>query len=259
MNLSEVLLLTADLLGLVHRSTATGGTNGSVIDSALNERTNWFADGTIFFLSGDLAGKTAVITGNNGTTITFPAQSSAVKAGDLYAASRGVYNRAQLVSAINLALQDVGQVTQYNQSLTQVDGQSSYTLPAGISNLVRVDIAQNATEPYEWKRSHYWEEIGGALEFDRGKAPTNTGAPLRLWYNAPHEPVNQDSDPISPVIAPMRLAWTAALYAATDRAKLESNDERLGDFIKMAQTESSIMAVRYPIRNYAIDPHLSNL
>jgi len=68
-----------------------------------------------------------------------------------------------------------------------VANQEEYTLPTGVDNLVSVEIAAAAAEPYGWVESLHWRETaGGKLRFISGWQPGLAGYKMRLSYNDKH-------------------------------------------------------------------------
>ncbi len=87
-----------------------------------------------------------------------------VAAGDQYALARAHYKRAALIDAVNQALRDAGTLTQIDQTLTVVDGQTEYALPADVGNLVSVLTTSGTSAPYTWTLSYNWMEVTGEAD-----------------------------------------------------------------------------------------------
>lgn len=259
MTLFNALHQTARLLEDVHESLATGGTTSTLVDTTLNFNDSWWTGGTLFIHTGALAGRTIKVTGYNNTTktVSFAAQTSAIVAGVRYSLARAHFDRQLLVDAINAALGELGTVTQINTALLVTADTTDYTLPAGVANLVRVDTTADLVAPITWSNSHFWREDAGSLRFDNGKAPTEVGAAIRVFYNLPHAEVSADADVIALAINPARLAWSAAYYAVLQRSKVVSNDERLKDFLKMAAGNKAALEIQYPVVKMQPTPKLA--
>lgn len=255
MNLSDALLDAVDAAAQVYRGTATGGSTTTLADSLLGIPNNdVFNGGALFFLSGANAGVCATITDFVGATGTFSfATLQAVGAGVGYAATR--VSRSRLVMAVQTALDEYRNIQMVNTALLVTADTEQYTLPAGVSNLFRVEIARNTAQPYGWSKSGYWRERDGVLMFLSGKQPTDAGKTIRLWYNAPHPAVSSDTDPIDEVVSPYRLKWTAAYHLLLSLMHVERNNkEDFEKLLALVQNKMNEAAVRYPIRYASRDP-----
>lgn len=80
LELSKILQNTVE-------SVATGGSTTTLEDSARGEYADYFDGGTIWFISGNNASKSAVIADWITTKFTFATQAGACAAGNKYAAS----------------------------------------------------------------------------------------------------------------------------------------------------------------------------
>lgn len=119
-------------------------------------------------------------------------------------------NREDVVDAINLALLDMGLVTKVDETLTVVSNQTEYTLPAGVFNVVRVQVASSSSADYDYQTQYNWREIDGTL-YIPDAMKLNSGNKIRIYYNAPHDEVSSDTDIISDAI-PLALLTTMAAY-----------------------------------------------
>lgn len=262
MILSAACLRTARLVGRGYAgaATSTSANATTLVDASQKSTTDdYFNGGVIFFLSGANAGLVRTITDyvNSTRTFTFAAVTGNPAAGDRYEVYRDNYNRFELVQAVSQALDEIGTVTQHNDTVVVDVDVDEYDLPAGVYNVVRVEEAANAAAPYGWEARYSWAENANHLIFDPGKAPANDGNLLRIWYNAPHALVVNDSDVISDYINPERLAWAAAYYAAYNRMRVvEGDDPKLKEYIQLAGTRMAEMAVRYPVRLMTPTPRL---
>lgn len=248
--LADILLKTAFALKSLRNSLATGGSTTTLIDTNLSEPNDFFNGGTIFFLSGTLIGKTAIITDWNATTFTFtiPTQTAAVVSGVRYAIAESRYPRETMVQAINMALAELGNVLQRDETLITEEDLAEYQLPSGVSNIKRVQIATSDTEPFNWDAPHHWwTEWDGLLVFTEAHIPETADMPIRLWYEEPHEAVYNDADEISSAIYPERLSWTAAWLAALNRSGLAENSEPHSTFVAQLANQMRLMQAKHPI------------
>lgn len=237
----------------VVEGAATGGSTTTLVDANfpwLVDGTNPPADdyyngGTVWFLTGDLAGKSALVTdwARATKTATFGTQTHAVAAGVQYAIVPKDYPLFILRQRVNLALSRIGNVDQRSTSLTTVTNQQSYTLPAGVSNVKRVEIARTTAAPYAYGVHHQWREIGGALEFMEAYQPSETGHIIRLTYAAPLARLDEDADTIPDLIHPELVRWWSVYEAlrwkvgrtdAGDKAAVQA----LNEGIAMAEQEA---------------------
>ncbi len=255
--LAQALLQTAYCLKSLRNSLATGGSTTTLIDSLMVEPDQFFNNGTLFFLSGVLIGKSVVITDWDETTKTFlfATQTNAVAAGVRYAVAESRYPREAMVQAINQALGELGPLLQRNEALLTVVDQAEYTLPAGVSDVKRVQFANETTAPYQWEAPHHWwMEWNGKLIFDESHLPDENDLLIRVWYEAKHADVYLDADVISDAIHINRLAWTAAWLAALNRTGLAENSEPHAKEVAGIANQMRIMQARHPIYSMPRDP-----
>lgn len=254
MELAEILLKVSNCLASVRSSQSTSaGTTSTLVDSNMIALDDQFKNGIIFFLSGVLAGKTAVITGWNYATktFTFAAQSAAPGSGIRYAVSDPRWPRETQVNAVNQALGSMGTLTTKNETLTTIADQVEYTLPIGVRMIKRVQFANNLVEPYDFGKPHrWWIERNGTLYF-YDNIPAYTGYKIRLWHDIEHAQVYLDTDEIDVMIDPTYLSWKAAWYAAIQRTAISGNNETDTENIatitnQVAQLEAGIQNTRMP-------------
>jgi hypothetical protein len=218
--LFDVALPVAEIVHLPHRGAATVvGTATTLIDTVRATQNGYFNGGTIFIISGASAGKFSRISGYNQGIFTFDTVTTLNGVGDRYAAVLAEISLYDIISAINLALLDVGNLVKEDIQLTVVADQEEYTLPTGVSNLCRVETTQSTTTPYEYKESKHWDEIGGTLRFDTGYRPGAAGTKLRLTYLVPHVTVNVAADVIDSQISKASLVHFAVAKVYEEQYK----------------------------------------
>lgn len=211
------------------RGDATSGSTTTLVDNVGRfEGDDFFDQGTLFMLSGNLAEQTMVISSWDGTTktFTFPTQGSPVGAGDDYGAIPKDYPKWLMVEAINQALIDIGKLPNTNTTLTTVTNQEEYTLPADVEDIKRVEIAHSLVAPYLFVPHVNWREREGKLVFDTDYEPAVDGYKIRLSYNEPHDTVSAGSDLIDDLIDRELLRWSAAVFAL--RWRMNRNPEAVG-------------------------------
>lgn len=260
MNLGETLYRTAAILQRTLRhGVATGGDSSTLVDTNLNEPADYFDGGTLFFLSGTLAGQTRVITdwSLSAHTFTFPLVApNPVAAGQHYAALSKLYSREALVAAVNQALKALGPFSMKNDTLVIVAQTERYALPVGVGRVLQVQIEQEAgvfSRPYQ-----SWEEVGGYLYIDQGDyamLDNLAGLHLRLWYEGEHPFITGDTDAINADIHPELLATAAAWQAATNKiaagaspSQSASVDASLASALEQAQRRYPILRKRKTIK-----------
>ena len=224
-----MLKLSIILKAARHSTSDSSGSTTTLIDSRMtSEPDDFFKGGTIWFNSGDLDGKTAVITDFDSATgtFTFPAQTSVVASGISYSAAGPTYSREDLVASINQALTSIGPLpTIYeNVGFITVEDQEEYTLPTGVSNVKKVFIASSLVAPFGWAENTGWFENNGSLWFDM-EIPSTAAMLIRLYYEEPHAEVSLDADAISDALHPDLIIWTAANNAVLNRAGVAENSE----------------------------------
>lgn len=194
-------------------------------DDHYNKGTIWFLDCSLTSLNGTSKVVTDFATVTGTSTYTFAAANAQTKSGDKYAVANSIYPRYVLRRAINLAVADIGNVDQQSTSLTTVANQSSYTLPTGVYNVVKVEIAQDTSDPYDYMQVYHYQEINGQLQFLPGHQPMLTGYIIRLTYNAPLAELNDDSDTLPNLLNRSWLRWTSKAHALRWRLREVKEDE----------------------------------
>lgn len=261
--LAGATLALSRVLGNTLEGVSTGGNATTLVDAAQSQPADFFTGGTIWFLSGANAGKSAVITAWDPVThtFTFAAPGGVCAAGNLYAAAPLDFPRYLLVQALNQALVSLGPALTFNTALVVVADQESYILPAGVEHVVSVEIAQESTAPYLYQPHYHWTEDAGALRFDTDLAPGLgvVGYKLRLGY-IPYSitALALDADLVSPALHPDLLSWLAAVHALRWRVSRQGGDEpwwntRLNEALLRAEQERSAHPV---ISQRERDPHL---
>lgn len=257
--LFQVLLDVARTCGVLVSGTATGGSTTTLVDTNRLEQDDYFKGGTLFFRSGtgliNTTAKPTAYTGSSGT-FTFATQ-TAPSAGVLYSASN--QSRDTLVQAVNLALTHMGVYTATDTSVALVNGTLEYDLPAGVSNVVRLEapvLYDTIHSNLAYAKMYQWEEDNGKL---RLKYPITGayGEDLRIYYNCYHAEVNADADVISDLFNRQRLMWTAAYFFEYERMQFSGNaDQKETMLMQTASMREMQMAQTFPVKNIPRDPIL---
>lgn len=183
--LIEASLAVAHQCADVYHGVSTGGTAASLVDNKLNFRKGKFDNGVIWILSGDNAGQWGdVISYSSGTFTLGTTFAHAIVAGVQYAVvpDAGPMNRSVLSQVVNDACRMAGMVYTHDDTVTIVTSQEEYTLPAGVSDVRRVEEATSSVAPFAWEINPYWHENGGILIFHPDHVPENPGNKMRIWY-----------------------------------------------------------------------------
>jgi hypothetical protein len=247
--LASAILELAKILGYVRQSTTTAaGTATTLVDSARDEPNDFWNKGTLWVLSGAHAGKTRRISdwALSGTTLTHDTLTTAAGSGVSYALADLTYPRDVLIDAVQRALRSMGDLPDYDTSLTTVAEQVRYQLPAGVYNVREVSWGDSEVDPIHYPLSYAWREIDGYIEFDAGRQPMVSGRTLRLTYMAPHAAVSADTDTISDYVHVERLIWEAAVHAR--RWKFQRTGKKAdADLLNEALAQAAVMAGRHPV------------
>lgn len=253
---AAMIFQIANCLKALRRSTSTAvGTTTTLVDSRMDEPDGWFDGGSIWFLSGDLAGLSAIVTTWDlpTKTFTFPAQALAPGSGIKYAVMEKKYTREDLVQALNMALLALGPFDEVDETLLTVANEDIYTLPVGVSHVKRVQFATSKTEPYTWTNPYpFFSEHDGKLYLDAAHLYGSADYKIRLVWEKQHADVYADADAVTDDVHPLRLAWEAAYHAALMRSgKAEQSDPTTKEMIAIAN-QMRVEMRRFPVRR--IDP-----
>ena len=215
--LFSVALSVAEKVEMPHRGVSTGGSVTTLIDANTSTQDGLFNGGTLFIQSGSQANTYQRITRYlSDGTYTFATVAPAVAADARYTAVS--LNINAIIAAVNSALRDIGQTLAEDSSLVVVANQAEYTLPAGVSNVRKVEDMAAAVPSVKYR----WDEIGGKLRFSNGFAAA--GSSLRLTYRAQHAPVSLAADVISNYVDASWLVSKSALLMMQDLERT-SNDK----------------------------------
>lgn len=225
----------ARIITNVVEGAATSGSTTTLVDTNFPYRMDranapiddFYNRGTLFLKTSTQAGISPaciIVTdwARSSQTITFAALAKTITAGDTYALIDNTYPLYVLTQAINMAIGEIGGVDATNTSLSTIDETISYSLPTGVSNVVKVEVANETSTPYTWTVHNNWRIIGSTLEFD--SAPVG-GYVIRLTYRSVPTELTTDAGTISDQINPDWLKYTAATYALNWRLSLVDDDE----------------------------------
>jgi hypothetical protein len=238
------------------RSTATGGSTSTLVDTDRFEGSDFFDKGTLFILGGSLSNKAPIISNwdNTTKTFTFATQSASVVAGDVYSAIPRDFPKGVMIKAVNQALDRIGILPKTDINLVTVADQEEYTLPNGVCGVKGVEIATTDSSPYYYVPHYNWIEREGKLVFDTDYQPMVDDYKIRLSYNAAHPDVSDDDDVIDDLIDRELLRWTAAVHAL--RWRMIRNPEEVGARMNEALANENKFLHRKP-KVFHRDPHFS--
>jgi len=256
MILFDALYNLAFILQDFVRSTATSGSQTTLYDTVARfEPDDYFTNGTLFLLSGNNADNAVVITDwdQAASKFTFANLGTLCATGDIYAAIPKDFPKGLMVECINQALKGID-LPKTDATLTTVTNQEEYTLPDGVYNVKRVEIAHSLVEPYQYSRHVNWEEREGLLVFDTDYEPKVDDYLIRLSYNVKPDAVNDDDDTIDDLILSDYLTWKAAVHAL--RWRMIRNPEEVGARINEAMAQEARYARLMPTK-FVKDPKFS--
>lgn len=221
--LASATLDLARVLGNVIEGAATAGAVTYLRDSNLPRTAppdDAFNRGTIWFKSCTqtaLNGLTAIVTDwdQSDVQFTFATQAATITAGDTYAFIDRDWPRDVLRRSVNDAMTTLGGLPdEYTlATFVTVANQMTYTLPAGVYNVKKVEVASSTSSPYYYIPNYHWEEIDGNIRFLEGHEYPLAGYLIRLTYVVNPTEVTTDTGSISSYYHPDVLKWTAAVNA----------------------------------------------
>ncbi len=250
-NLAEVMLDVARLVMDVYDGEATAGTATTLTDTAMSHKADYFTAGTLWILSGANLGACRQVTLHSQNMLTFSALTGAVVAGVSYAVAPNVFSKSELKQAVLAVLRET-KVPYSDTSLATVENQEAYTLPDGVHNVLRVDIANSQSSPYDYHTNYWWVEEAGNLHFAIGHEPQYSGYTMRIWYEAAQEEPDEDEN-ISDAINLEWLQWAAAVKLWRKYAQASKKDDPTAiDMLNEAKVNEAALAAKK--LNYSIHP-----
>lgn len=251
---NEMLYKIAERLRPMYYGEAdVESTTATLVDFSRTEPSNFFTGGTIFLIDAGMEALkiTNYVLDNAGTFIF--AERDNIYTGP-YAAVDKKYSRDVMMHALNMALSELGPFVQLDQTLTVELGAEEYTLPAGVKNVLRVQIAETA-DGDTWDSPHrYWRERNGSLWFDDEYLPDVDGAPMRIFYEAPHARVDDGEDEVTDAIHPDVIATLAAIHAVRMRLpSVGSSDPEPAQLLALLSPQYQALRLANPKRSMQRD------
>jgi len=220
------LELARKTVGTKRGSATAAGTTSTLIDTKRREDARAWTQGSLFLLSGTLARLFVEITKSDKNTFTFAAQASPPGSGARYEVCAQELNLDVMRRCVNTALTDLKDIRKENSALVTVANQEEYTLPAGVRDVKRVEIARQTATPFYFHTNNHWDEIGGKLRFASGWAPHYAGFTMRLTYLGPHAELDAAGDDVDQQIPLMALVWAAAVVFWRDEYRTTRGEQK---------------------------------
>lgn len=207
------------LVGGVVEGVTTGSGVNTIVDTGRGEAADFWPGGCGWLLA---TGATyEVLSGGAGSVVLNGG--GTVGAGVKYAVTGRDWGKAALRQAVNLALMELGPYLTYTD-LTTVGGQEAYALTMAERAVVRVELAQELSAPYEWMLLTRYQLGGGEVRFDEDWQPAVGGYKLRVWWlKQPAELVN-DGDVIPGEYDDEAVGWMGAVYGLRRRMQWAGGD-----------------------------------
>jgi hypothetical protein len=197
-------------------STSNSGNATTLIDTVglAGFPNDQFNGGTIWITSGANAGKSRPITDFDSTTytVTFAAFPSNILSGVTWEICDSSFvEYRDLRQAANLALREIGYITDIDETLTTVEGQTVYTLPAGVQKIAAVQIVTDLGTDEEWHydSTHWNERNDGTLLFDQQAEPAGE-CTIRIIYEKFHTELTADADTLDAQVDEQYLVYLGA-------------------------------------------------
>ncbi len=220
--LAELTRQTARLITrtVIGSTTSAPGNGTQVIDTVnlAGFPDDNFNNGTVWITTGANAGRSRTITDFTDTAdrITCAAFPNNILSGvDFEAAAADFVEYRDLRQAVNLALREIGKIEDRDDTTAIVDDQLIYTLPTGVTHVIRVEILENpGDDDEEPKINNHWEEVDGDLVFEKDREPsTLDGTYIRIIYEKFHAELVDDTDALDDQVNDEYLVYLAARQA----------------------------------------------
>lgn len=233
---ADIALQVAQEVMDVVQGISTGGSTTTLADTVLlasypNDHWN---NGRLFIKSGLNAGRVLRITDfvtTTGVVTISETLANAILASTTYAIIRNAYPLDRILQAIQRAL-DGTWVTAENATLTGDGTTTEFTLPAGVSQVLRVENASYGV-------AAHCEEIMGKLRFQQGFAPAAEA--IRVYYKGKHTDITSETVVINPEInatwlkfkaSQELLWWGATMYGSQVEYRIEERMNKVIDALK---------------------------
>lgn len=211
---------------------ATGGSTTTVIDTKLAgilDDDDALTNGAMFVIY-DAGGAGAapqgeysrITTYDSATqTVTFPAITTAIAAGDVVQLVRGVYPLQTMIELANDAMREIGEIP-LSFTLTTVDGQTEYTFADEYRRVNPTRVQAEIND--RWQDVSFYYQVPALPGADGTLVlPLMSGGlTVRVWYKAPHPRLSVFNSPVDEAVDPDLAIAALAMKA------LEWNNRRQG-------------------------------
>jgi hypothetical protein len=260
----DIMLSVARQLDITE-GVATGGSSTTIVDTTLLGVVEGLADdefngGTAFIVTdaggagaapeNETARVTDYVESTSTLTVTSGDFSAAPASGDSYAVTQ--LPRGRLLSAINAALRDLGDVPyEDDTSLDTTAATREYTIPAAAKHDLRqVWIAQRTSAPWDYVEQHNWRQVKnkstGDLVFSEQPVASRN---IRMVYCRSHPALTGDASAVNDAIPLDYLLWRATFYIYLSRVQQEGRDsQKWTGLMNMAAEYAQQALQRHPIK-----------
>ena len=257
--LYDIALYVLDSVGELYYGTATGGSTTTIIDTEIVEIASHELDwknGSAFIVdtTDDAAPKGSLSKiasyDHDGGVITLDETLTAIGAGDKYALSDDRFTIEHVISAINRALVDLGDIYQLDTSLSTSSTLTRYTLPSGISerNLSQVWFRNSSVSDREEPVGPIQHRVQPDGELILRTAPS-TGKVIELHWNGPHARMEASSDVLDPAVALARIVAEGTYVLVNRRLRqTEGEDRQLMRDWNSARADRDDARKKFPVR-----------
>jgi hypothetical protein len=221
--LSDILLSVAEYVLPIQRGVVTTGDTVTpfvtITDATFKQSPGQFTNGVLFFLTGTHAGKFVVITDYNSTTgvFTFADVGASIVAGVQYAAFalKAGANLYDLIASVNQSLREqAGHIRYKDATLLTITDEDEYTIPSGVSNIIKVEIARDTAAPYNYEPFTHWDEEDGLLKIPYQHMLSDAYSAdhkVQITYMKKHATLDTYEDAIDPQINTNWLKFQSAI------------------------------------------------
>ena len=271
--LFDATLEVARELDITKEGYATSGEDGppiTLIDTIDRTEPDDYWNGGTCWLTYDSAGAGAAPTGSFSTIATWDFDlnkatmriapheilSATPASGDGYAFGKRRYPLSRLITAVNYALNDLGDIPISDIStITTAANQTEYDLPqAASTDLRKVYIQTNIptdTNDYKWMEIHNWKvhkSATGSVDKLITPAQYDAGRLIKIVYVDTHANLRAATDEIDDIVHLDRVVMSATLWALNwYRGKTFSNRRALLDKIERYEKKVAEAEITHPI------------
>lgn len=244
MRISDALIDIAATVGPSYYGVATAATVNSVTDALISVDGGEFIGGLLVIASGDAHGDVRKIVSNrDGVIVVDRDFSETILPGDNFFVSPVPYQR--LLQALNSAANS-GSAILTDATLVGVRDTYTYSLPAGVSNVLRVAVENSGY-------NRYWHELGNTLVFSRGKQPAED-AVVTLYYRG-RVTLNWTTDEITTSVNPDWMKWAGVAQFWRAELEITHKDNPVAvDMMNEARTQLAQATSRVRSMDLSPDP-----